>query len=291
MKLVMLIAAAVFFTACSQKSTSNEVPKPEVRTQCSTEKPKFQFAQLTDTHVGNKNQDLLDQAIDRLNAMGPDFVVNTGDISDHTVRDTQIGIQELTEYMIRMQALSPKLYTVPGNHDVGYREGQPSEGSWSNYDDNVAAYTSIVGPLDQEFVFGGFQFILIDNNPLASKGGAHITDDQMEWIESLLKKGLPTILMGHVQLLYMGTGEPWGESATKLVSMIEKYPNALGFLNGHQHFETLKFRKERAYITAPDLKVIGHNDVYFYKVFEHKIEVCSHDLETGASFKIASWQY
>ncbi len=279
----LALLGILFLTGCSEEPKVSTLYIP-IRGPCSTEAPEFTFTQVSDTHVGNNNGD--DQYIDvitLINGLQPDFTVATGDLSDHTAHDTSRGIVELTEYARLTDLIEVLHYSLPGNHDLGYRKDDPLNRGlvWSKYEDNVAAYTSIVGPLNQEFEYKGYQFILIDDNPLYSSGPAYITDDQLAWIDGLLNKGLPTIIMGHVQLLYQGIFSSWGKDAARLVNLIESHGNVVAFLNGHMHTFTMTKKKNTLYVTAPDLKVPGRSKALVYKVFSNRLEICAASTAKG----------
>ncbi len=71
------------------------------------------IAHLSDLHVGSIsfNEELILDAIDRINEMGPDATIVTGDLSDNGYYD------ELKQAAHYLEQFKTPLLVVPGNHD------------------------------------------------------------------------------------------------------------------------------------------------------------------------------
>ena len=261
--------------------------------------PLFTFVQFTDVHVGNPvNTPVhirLEAAVNLANAIEPAFVIDTGDLTNDPVYEANASnLSEYTEYKKVVSLLEAPLYTIPGNHDIGYPEPKNTtrgDGNpWGEYGELVKAYQKEMGPLDQSFDYKGFRFILANNNPVCTGEPGYLSTKQLGWIEKLLRSGKTTFIFCHVQVLENGTTLPWGDAATSLVALCEKYSVA-AVMYGHKHEMHLTDFGGIPYIMCPDLKVPGHQGVFQYSVFRNHFEVWHYDVFEGTGTLAGNFRY
>lgn len=264
----------------------------------SAEEPLFTFVQISDAHVGNPENvpehKRLVAAVRLANRLEPDFVIDSGDMTTHPVYEASVeNLAEYDQYKKYVAPLKMPLYTVPGNHDIGYwntqgrtRKGKP----WGDYEKLVEAYKQKMGPLDQSFTHQGFRFILFNFNPPMSREPGHLTEKQFTWIENELKRGDTAFLFCHVQLLQNGEGPLWGESATRLGDLIRKH-NVAAVAYGHQHQLHNKTLHGTQYIMCPDLKVAGHQSICQYRVYSDHFDLWLYDVFSHEGKKLGSYPY
>ena len=261
--------------------------------------PLFTFVQFTDVHVGNPvNTPVhirLEAAVNLANTIEPAFVVDTGDLTSDPVYEANVSnLSEYTEYKKYVSLLEAPLYTIPGNHDIGYCEpGNTTRGDgnpWGKYGKLVKAYQKEMGPLDQSFDYKGFRFILANNNPVCTGEPGYLSTKQLRWVQKLLRSRKTTFIFCHVQVLKDGTKLPWGDAATSLVALCERYSVA-AVMYGHKHEMHLKELGGIPYIMCPDLKVPGHQGVFQYRVFCDHFEVWHYDVFGGTGTLAGNFRY
>ena len=248
--------------------------------------PLFTFAQISDVHVGNDanlpTHTRLQAAVTLINSLQPNFVIDTGDMTSNPVHGaTEANFAEYTQYKQYIDPLTMPIYFVPGNHDIGFFNGEndPRGIAWGDYDALTARFEQELGPLNQSFTFGGARFILMNNNAEYSRQPGHLTPQQLAWIEQELQDGRVSFLFGHVPVLQGGTGAPWGSSAEDLVALINQHEVAL-VTYGHDHNSIQTVRDAALYNMAPDLKNAGQQSIYLYKIFADDLELWSYDVLT-----------
>lgn len=253
------------------------------------EEPIFSFMQFSDVHVGNESNvphTRLQAAVALTNTLGVDFVVDTGDITTHPVyAATEENFAEYTEYKQYMSALTIPYYVAPGNHDIGYfdAESDPRNIDFADYDTLVARFEQEIGPLNQSFTHKGNRFILMNNNSAYGHQPAYLSSSQLDWIESEFQAARQNhegiFVFGHVPVLENGTGDPWGDSSTQLVELVDEYKGSL-VTYGHEHDSIQTVIGQTLYNMCPDLKVDGHNSILQYRIFSNTFELWSYDVFT-----------
>lgn len=180
----------------------------------------FRFAVVSDTHVspeGGFNTAFIGVA-KKLGAMGGelDFMINTGDLVDHLVLpwgaspDKYIGkgrlpipAMEMYKSIVRANFSIP-WYSTLGNHDfywnVVWNPSVPRKKVERMLLDALSDTNSIPA-LYYSFEHKGFNMIVLDSTSVATNHAgtwvAGFDDKQMDWFESELKKGKPSIVFMH----------------------------------------------------------------------------------------------
>lgn len=181
---------------------------------------------------------------DRVNDLGADLVVVTGDI-------TNFGGSRVADLILArdwLDGLDAPLLTTPGNHDLGGvrhrghrnpRSEAYHEGPYSS-----SAYAS---------VFGESPITRVDLPGLTVIGLALREDDpdsSLELLEAELSSTTnPVILAGHYPVvptrdvnfsIEFGTEDYIPRAAARLRSLIEESPKVFAYLCGHVHLTSLR---------------------------------------------------
>jgi predicted phosphodiesterase len=135
------------------------------------------IAHLSDIHIGNQDAVVLEQLEDSLlQPPRPDFVVATGDLSEHSrVSELQQARAFLERVVGRLRESGPARYlVVPGNHDVGYlkwhRNWRRVFPSWSDGAIQGVCQPRNVNAADERYCecypTAGLVFLKFDSNRL-----------------------------------------------------------------------------------------------------------------------------
>jgi len=191
----------------------------------------FHFVQISDTHVGfNKAANpeplvTLQSAIDRANAMKPNFVLHTGDITHLSKAEEFDTAAEI------LKSINAPIHYVPGEHDTldeggGKlfldRYGNGTEGNgWYSFDDHGVHFVALVNVFNLE---AGHE----------AKLGA----DQLKWLEDDLRSvsnNTPVVVFAHIPLWEIY--QPWGwgtEDGAQAIALLRRF-GSVTILNGHIH--------------------------------------------------------
>jgi predicted phosphodiesterase len=170
--------------------------------------PLFTFAVISDSHVNpdesassspwecNKLANArLRNVFQDLNRLDPDFVVHLGDLI-HPVPVLPTYQVAAARFYELLEDLDPKIYLVPGNHDVGDKPA-----SWSPADSVTEAFIDLYGQtFGNHFYSIDFQnccFVMINSQILNS--GLKSEALQKAWLEKVLSdnRGKRTFLFTH----------------------------------------------------------------------------------------------
>lgn len=123
------------------------------------------IAQISDLHCGSIyfRQELADSMIEEVNALAPDIVVVTGDLTDMGLRDDYLQVRALLD-----KVECKRMLVVPGNHDAR----------------NVGEvfFESLFGPRDSEIELDGVHILGIDSSEPDLDSG-RVGRDGYRWIE------------------------------------------------------------------------------------------------------------
>jgi len=79
----------------------------------------FQFAVIGDRTGGSDPGGIFDRAMDQLNLLGPEFVINVGDLVEGYTDDRAKAAAQWDEIDAMVKRLEMPLFYTPGNHDLG----------------------------------------------------------------------------------------------------------------------------------------------------------------------------
>jgi predicted phosphodiesterase len=84
----------------------------------------YRFAVLGD-RTGSHQPGVFPQAVEEVNRLNPDIVLNVGDMIEGYSTDTTTLNQQWDEFMEIISKLSAPYYLIPGNHDITYDQAEP----------------------------------------------------------------------------------------------------------------------------------------------------------------------
>ena len=145
----------------------------------------FKFALITDTHIGNPNNDEdLQRTVDDINQNMPEieFVIVSGDV-------TEFGSdKELTMAKNILDQLNVPTYVIPGNHDS----------NWSESGTN--SFLTIFGTETFGFEHNGYKFFGLPSGPNMRMSPGQIPREGITWFKEQLAntdKDTPIIFVNH----------------------------------------------------------------------------------------------
>jgi outer membrane protein assembly factor BamB/predicted phosphodiesterase len=212
--------------------------------------PAFQFAEITDLHIGSQGADEdLRRTVHDIN-LNPEikFVIASGDITEFGSDD------ELKLAKQILDSLNKPWYIIPGNHDD----------NWSESGTN--SFIRIFGSETFSFRFGGYYFMGNNCGPNMKMSPGQVPYENIVWMDSVLKTvpaQAPVIFVNHYPL--DSSLNNWYELADRL-----KARNTQLYLCGHGHqnralnFEGIPAAMCRSNLRARD-SVGGYNIITFEK--------------------------
>lgn len=199
--------------------------------QAATPSRDFSFVQISDSHIGFKNEanqdtpGTLQQAIDEVNRLKGDaaLMIHTGDVS-HLSKPEQF---DTAEKIIAGAKLDT--HFVPGEHDVLVDNGKPffdrftrgADKGWYSFDAQ------------------GVHFVGLNNvQDLKAGGMGGLGRDQLEWLERDLKgrsASQPIVVFAHVPLWTVYEKWGWGtDDGAQALAYLKRF-GSVTVLNGHIH--------------------------------------------------------
>ena len=216
---LILSVCVILFTGCSALSPEKVAPQP------------FTFAQLCDPQLGmggyEHDMATFNQAVDRINALQPDFVVICGDLVEFP------GDQSYSDFNSIKSRLTVPVYCAPGNHDV---TGKPSASSLAYYREKMGE--------DYFSVRHTGYTIMVINTSLIKEEVAGESERHYEWMKETLeaarKKGSPVIAVGHYPFYLQEPDEKdeyFNLPLAERKALLDMFRNhgVVAFLSGHTH--------------------------------------------------------
>jgi len=240
----------------SVASSEEPVKEPNATTH-------FYFAQITDTHFGDRDSERRTKAaVDGINRLPLkiECVVHTGDITSERLEDESIVKKSLAI----LGGLDAPIHYIPGNHDILRKK----------HDTTMKIYTKNYGKLIYREEYHGVVFLFVYTEPLAhafSISGFHTLLE----LEAQLKlaKEKPVIVCHHspsVADFYRNRMHPgWKkEIREQWIALLNRY-NVKAVLAGHFH------RDEHHWLGDVPLYVSSSISGYWgrqasYRIYEYK---------------------
>lgn len=205
----------------------------------------FTFGQMSDSHIGFKAgahpsaEDTLVEAVTRMAAVKPDFVIHTGDVS-HLSSAEQFAIAAQI-----MQGVRSEVFYVPGEHDtIGddgklfferFGRGRGTDG-WYSFDAHGVHFVGLVNVVS-----------------LTSAGLGTIGAQQLLWLQEDLKgrsASTPIVVFAHMPLWSIYPQWGWGtDDAAPALAALRRF-GSVTILNGHIHQVIQKVEGNVTYHTA-----------------------------------------
>ena len=193
----------------------------------------FSFAQISDSHIGFKNepnQDVtatLREAVERINALPapPDFVIHTGDLT-HLSKASEFDTLD----QVLKGARTSQVFYVPGEHDVLTDNGQSYRERYGK---------GVRGDGWYRFNQKGVHFVGLVNVLNLKAGGLGLLGrEQLEWLEDDLRglsTSMPIVVFAHIPLWTVYPDWGWGTDDSEQALAYLKRFSSVTVLNGHIH--------------------------------------------------------
>ena len=202
----------------------------------------FTFGQISDSHIGFKAgahpsaEDTLQEAVARMAALEPEFVIHTGDVSHLATAEQFASAAQL------MQGVKREVFYVPGEHDtIGdggklFFERFGRGRGWYSFDAHGVHFVGLINVLN-----------------LTSTGLGTIGAPQLKWLQKdLASRGAstPIVLFAHMPLWSIYPQWGWGtQDAAPVLAAVRRF-GSVTILNGHIHQVIQKVEGNVTYHTA-----------------------------------------
>ena len=255
---VLLLSGAIL---CAALGWATMLPQATSVEQ--TPRTNFYFAQITDTHFGDKDHEQrtrkVVQAINKL-PMKIEFVVHTGDITMDKIEDVAV----VTDVITLIGTLKAPIHYIPGNHDILRHR----------HNDTMEAYKNHFGELITQLEYHGVVFMFVYTEPLA-KAFSVPNYDPLDELETRLKQSdrKPVIVFHHtpsVEDFYMNRMHPgWKkEIREKWIALLNKH-NVKAVIAGHFHRDEHHWLGDvPLYVCSPIAGYWGRQSTY--RIYEYK---------------------
>ena len=164
---LMLMPASIFAQGFSSPLSTEKKPwtaVPQIKSD------DYKFVVIPDKKGGDETG-VFDVAIQEINRLAPDFVINIGDLIEGFVSDVSYTVPMWDDILGRLEKLDAPFFLVGGNHDLS------SEALTEDFIKRFGAtyYSFNVGP---------DLFLVLDSE---EHGGRDISDTQVKYFENILK--------------------------------------------------------------------------------------------------------
>lgn len=205
----------------------------------------FRFGQISDSHIGFKAgahpsaQDTLLEAVNRLAALKPGFVIHTGDVSHLSTAEqfaTAAGI---------MQGVKRDVFYVPGEHDTIGDDGKlffqrfgrgRGTGGWYSFETQGVHFVGLVNVVK-----------------LTPTGLGWFGPEQLKWLDEDLRHrsaSTPIVVFTHMPMWSIYPQWGWGtEDSAPALAALRRF-GSVTILNGHIHQVIQKVEGNMTYHTA-----------------------------------------
>lgn len=181
-KLIAFAVIIIFFSSCKKEFSFVQLSDP-------------QFGFISDNKDFKEESALYEKAVVQINKLKPVFVVITGDLVNDRANKAQWD-----EFRRLTSLIKPKVYIVPGNHDLGH---ELSVTDIKEFDEMFGTDRFAVGYKNNRFI--GFNSNLIKSEVPA------LENQQLEWLQSQLaaaKGSKHIILFCHHPFFIKDPSEP-----------------------------------------------------------------------------------
>ncbi|HUN72446.1 MAG TPA: metallophosphoesterase [Steroidobacteraceae bacterium] len=205
----------------------------------------FTFGQISDSHIGYKAgthpsaEDTLADAVGRMAAVRPDFVIHTGDVSHLSRADQFATAADI------MQGVKREVYYVPGEHDTIGDQGKlyfqrfgrgRGTGGWYSFDAHGVHFVGLVNVVK-----------------LTPSGLGYFGPEQLRWLHEDLGQrtaSTPIVVFTHMPMWSIYPQWGWGtEDSAAALAALRRF-GSVTILNGHIHQVIQKVEGNMTYHTA-----------------------------------------
>jgi Icc protein len=204
----------------------------------------FTFGQISDSHIGFKAgthpsaEDTLTEAVGRMSALEPSFVIHTGDVSHLS------SAEQFATAAAIMQGVKREVFYVPGEHDtIGddgklffQRFGRGGSPGWYSFDAHGVHFVGLVNVLK-----------------LTETGLGWFGPEQLRWLDQDLRHrsaSTPIVVFTHMPMWSIYPQWGWStEDAAPAIAALRRF-GSVTILNGHIHQVIQKVEGNMTYHTA-----------------------------------------
>jgi 3',5'-cyclic-AMP phosphodiesterase len=205
----------------------------------------FTFGQISDSHIGYKAgghpsaQDTLSQAVARMAALQPGFVIHTGDVSHLSAPGQFATAADI------MQGVRRQVFYVPGEHDTIGDDGKlfferfgrgQGTGGWYSFDAHGVHFVGLINVLK-----------------LTQSGLGWLGPEQLQWLDQDLRHrsaSTPIVVFAHMPMWSIYPQWGWGtEDAAPALAALRRF-GSVTVLNGHIHQVIQKVEGNLTFHTA-----------------------------------------
>jgi len=203
------------------------------------------FGQISDSHIGFKAgahpsaEDTLTDAVERMAAVKPSFVIHTGDVSHLSTAAQFANAAEI------MRGVKGDVFYVPGEHDTIGDDGKlffqrfgrgRGTGGWYSFDVQGVHFVGLVNVLK-----------------LTQAGLGWFGPEQLQWLDADLRHrsgSTPVVVFTHMPMWSIYPQWGWGtEDAAPALAALRRF-GSVTILNGHIHQVIQKVEGNVTYHTA-----------------------------------------
>jgi 3',5'-cyclic-AMP phosphodiesterase len=207
--------------------------------------PGFTFGQISDSHIGFKAgahpsaQDTFSEAVARMAAAKPSFVIHTGDVSHLSAAEEFAVAADI------MQGVKREAFYVPGEHDTIGDDGKlffqrfgrgHGPGGWYGFDAHGVHFVGLVNVVK-----------------LTPTGLGWFGPEQLQWLDQDLRQrsaSTPIVVFAHMPMWSIYPQWGWGtEDAAPALAALRRF-GSVTILNGHIHQVIQKVEGNVTYHTA-----------------------------------------
>lgn len=188
----------------------------------------FQFAVVSD-RTGHARDGVFEEAVEDINLMQPEFVINVGDLIQGYSHDKDEVYDEWEAVDDMVQQLQMPFFYVPGNHDLSYPE-------------MVDEWEARFGPTYYTFKYGGCLFIVLNSQFIANYANRFDGEfeKELKFVNEALKKAGPvrwTFVFLHHPFWHLGKKDKTPPEAFDRWKEIEKLLQGRKYtvFAGHTH--------------------------------------------------------
>ncbi len=205
----------------------------------------FTFGQISDSHIGFKAgahpsaQDTFSEAVARMAAVKPGFVIHTGDVSHLSAAEEFAVAADI------MQGVKREVFYVPGEHDTIGDNGKlffqrfgrgHGPGGWYSFDAHGVHFVGLVNVVK-----------------LTPTGLGWFGPEQLQWLDQDLRQrsaSTPIVVFAHMPMWSIYPQWGWGtEDAAPALAALRRF-GSVTILNGHIHQVIQKVEGNVTYHTA-----------------------------------------
>lgn len=283
---ILLAAFLLLPASCSSPvfepgPTAPDGTRPWTSDEFANDPDHFQFAVIGDRTGGADPQGVFVRAMDQLNLLRPEFVINVGDMIEGYADDPATAVAQWEEVEGIVERLDMRFFYTVGNHDLGnetmeqvWRERRGptyyhfvyrgvlflvlnSEDPSNPVPDDIEEKTAIYKKLQEEDPAAAQAMLAEFMESLASyRMPANFSDEQVAYFEKALAEQ-PDVRWTFV-FLHQPAWENPGEGFLAIEKLLQDRPYT--FVAGHLHYYELEERLGRDYITMGPAGASWHKD-------------------------------